>query len=135
MTQADSLKTPSRRALLRAGITTTLLLVPPLAHAAPAGFDQWREGFRSRALAKGVSEATWNRAMARVEPDMSVFKEIRNQPEFNEQVWEYIDRRVSDRRIINGKLGLKPSEARLARLEQDVGGERGARPERGGGEA
>src|SRR5690348_7356689 len=125
MTQADSLKTPSHRALLRAGITTTLLLVPPLAHAAPAGFDQWREGFRSRALAKGISEATWNRAMARVEPDMSVFKQIRNQPEFNEQVWQYINRRVSDWRIINGKIALKNNEALFARIEKDFGVERG----------
>ena len=57
MMQADSLKTPSRRALLRAGIGATALVLPPPAHAAPAGFDQWRDGFRSRALAKGISEA------------------------------------------------------------------------------
>ena len=125
MMQADSLKTPSRRALLRAGIGATALVLPPPAHAAPAGFDQWRDGFRSRALAKGISEATWNRAMARVEPDMSVFKEIRNQPEFNEQVWQYINRRVSDWRIINGKIALKANEALFARIERDFGVERG----------
>ena len=125
MKQTDSLKTPSRRALLRAGFGATALLVPPLAQAAPAGFDQWRDGFRSRALARGISEATWNRAMARVEPDMSVFKEIRNQPEFNEQVWQYINRRVSDWRIINGKIALKANEALFARIEKDFGVERG----------
>ena len=71
--------------------------------AAPPGFDQWRDDFRARALAKGISDATWTRVMGRIEPDMSVFKQMRNQPEFNEQIWQYINRRVSDWRIIAGK--------------------------------
>ena len=33
-------------------------------------------GFRAHALAKGISEATWTRVMGRIEPDMSVFKEM-----------------------------------------------------------
>ena len=76
-------------------------------------------------MAKGISAATWQRAMARVEPDMSVFKQMRNQPEFHEQVWQYINRRVSDWRIINGKIALKNNEALLARVERDFGVERG----------
>ncbi len=126
MKQADSFTSPTRRAMLRAGLGAAALAVQPLvARAAPPGFDQWRDGFRARALAKGISEATWNRAMARVEPDMSVFKEIRNQPEFNEQTWQYINRRVSDWRIINGKEALKKNEALFARIEKDFGVERG----------
>jgi len=131
MKQADSLSRPTRRALLRAGLrlglgATTLLYQPLAAHAAvPAGFEQWRNGFRSRALAKGISEATWNRAMARVEPDMTVFGEIRSQPEFTEETWQYINRRVSDWRIINGKIALKKNEALFARIERDFGVERG----------
>ena len=80
MTQPDS---PTRRTLLRSGLGAAALLVPALpAAAAPAEFDAWRDGFRGRALAKGISQATWNRVMARLEPDMTVFKEMRNQPEF-----------------------------------------------------
>jgi len=130
MKLADSLKNPSRRALLRAGLRTGLgaaaLASGPLtARAAPASFDKWREHFRARALAKGVSEATWNRAMAHVEPDMSVFKEMGNQPEFTEEIWQYINRRVSDWRIIHGKIALKKHEALFARIEKDFGVERG----------
>jgi membrane-bound lytic murein transglycosylase B len=102
-----------------------MLARPLAARAAPPGFDAWRDGLRARALAKGISEATWTRAMAHVEPDMSVFKEIRNQPEFNEQIWQYINRRVSDWRIINGKEALKKHEALFARIEKDFGVERG----------
>ena len=126
MKPADSPVTLNRRTFLRAGLGATALLAPTLAaRAAPAGFDQWRDGFRARALAKGISEATWNRAMGRVEPDMSVFKQIRSQPEFTEQTWQYINRRVSDWRIINGKIALKNNEALFARIEKDFGVERG----------
>jgi lytic murein transglycosylase len=123
MKQLDSL---TRRSLLRAGLGAAALLAPFAARAAaPPGFDAWRDGFRSRALAKGISEATWTRVMGHLEPDMSVFKELRNQPEFNEQLWQYINRRVSDWRIIAGKEALRQNVAVFARIEKDFGVERG----------
>jgi len=128
MKQPDSLKTLTRRALLRsAGFGAGALLARPLAAlaAAPPGFDRWRDNFRSRALAKGISEATWTRAMGHVEPDMSVFKQMGDQPEFSEEIWQYINRRVSDWRIIAGKEALRKNEALFARIEKDFGVERG----------
>src|ERR1700738_2306264 len=126
MKPPDSLDTPTRRALLRTGISAVALLTQPIAFAAAApGFDQWRDGFRARALAKGISDATWARVMGRIEPDMSVFRELRNQPEFNEQIWQYINRRVSDWRIIAGKEALRKNEALFARIEREYGVERG----------
>src|SRR4051812_33879686 len=105
MTLSDSLQLPTRRTLLRSGLAGSILLAKPFAAlaAAPPGFDQWRDVFRARALAKGITEPTWTRVMGRIEPDMSVFKQMRNQPEFNEQIWQYVNRRVSDWRIIAGK--------------------------------
>jgi membrane-bound lytic murein transglycosylase B len=124
MTQPDSL---NRRTLLRSGLGAAVMLLQPAVAraAAPPGFDQWRDNFHQHARAKGISEATWNRAMGHVEPDMTVFKEIRNQPEFNEQIWQYINRRVSDWRIIAGKEALKKNEVVFARIEKDFGVERG----------
>src|ERR1700693_4910285 len=109
MKQPDSLNNPTRRGVLQSTLGITALLALPLAAraAAPPGFDQWRDNFRARALAKGISEGTWMRCMGHVEPDMSVFKQMRSQPEFNEQIWQYINRRVSDWRIIAGKEALK----------------------------
>src|SRR5215510_7877891 len=104
MNQPDSSAAPTRRTLLQSAVGAAALLASPALAAAPPGFEEWREGFRARAMTKGISAATWQRAMARVEPDMTVFKQIRNQPEFHEQVWQYINRRVSDWRIINGKI-------------------------------
>src|ERR1700729_3203573 len=120
MKQPDSLKTPTRRALLRSGLGAGALLASPAAAfaATPPGFDQWRDRFRAHALAKGVSEATWARVMGRIEPDMSVFKELRSQPEFSEELWQYINRRVSDWRIVNGREALRKNEALFARIGQ-----------------
>ena len=123
MTQHDSF---NRRTLLRLSAAAAALAAQPFtAFAAPPGFDAWRDGLRERAMAKGISAATWNRVMAHLEPDMSVFKELRNQPEFKEQLWQYINRRVSDWRIINGKIALKDNAALFARIEKDFGVERG----------
>src|SRR6201993_25631 len=126
MNQTDSRKSLTRRRLLQSGLGGALLACPVAAlAAAPAGFDQWRDGFRARALAKGISDATYTRVMGRIEPDMTVFKQMQKQPEFNEQIWQYINRRVSDWRIIAGKEALKKNEALFARLERDFGVERG----------
>jgi peptidoglycan lytic transglycosylase B len=126
MKQFDSLKSPARRAFLQGSIAAGSLLAGPLgALAAPAGFDQWRDNFRARALAKGISAATWTRVMGHIEPDMSVFRQMQKQPEFNEQIWQYVNRRVSDWRIINGREALKKNEALFARIEKDFGVERG----------
>src|ERR1017187_9497464 len=136
MKQPDSLKTPTRRALLRFGLGAGTLLASPAAAfaTAPPGFDQWRDGFRARALAKGISDATYTRVMGRIEPDMTVFKQMQHQPEFNEQIWQYINRRVSDWRIIAGKEALRKNEAVFVRIEHDFGVERGTLRALGGGE-
>jgi membrane-bound lytic murein transglycosylase B len=127
MRASDSCTSLTRRAFLRSsvGAATSLSSVLPALAASPPGFDAWREAFHARASAKGISEATWNRAMARAEPDMSVFEQFGSQPEFTEQTWQYINRRVSDWRIIHGKQALKKNEALFARIERDFGVERG----------
>ena len=127
MTAFDSSAVISRRSLLQAGLAASAIAAMPgvTFAAATAGFEQWRDGFRSRAAAKGVSEATYTRVMGRVEPDMSVFRQMQKQPEFNEQLWQYINRRASDWRISAGKVALQKNEALFGRIEQDFGVERG----------
>jgi len=95
------------------------------ARAAPAGFDEWRDRFRARAVARGVSEQTYIRVMGKIEPDMRVFAQIRAQPEFSEQLWQYVNRRVSDWRLAAGKETLKQYSALFDRIEKDFGVERG----------
>jgi len=114
----------TRRSLLF-GVGTLALASTSASAAAPAGFDAWRDSFRAKALAKGVSNATYSRVMGRIEPDMSVFAQMGNQPEFKEELWQYINRRVSDWRIRAGKEALRQHGALFTRIERDFGVERG----------
>jgi membrane-bound lytic murein transglycosylase B len=127
MQQPDSLVTPTRRALLRSGFAAGALLAYRSAAmaAAPPSFERWRDGFRAHALAKGVSEATWARVMDHIQPDMTVFAQMKSQPEFTELTWQYINRRVSDWRIVAGQEALRKNEAVFTRIEHDFGVERG----------
>ena len=103
--------------------TAALTLAGP-AFAQSAAFETWVEKFRARALARGVSEATYTRVMTGLKPDTSVYALIDNQDEFNEQLWQYLNRRVSDWRIITGKERAQENAALLDRLEQDYGVDR-----------
>jgi lytic murein transglycosylase len=114
---------PSRRQLLAAaiGVAASAALAPC---AFAASFEQWVAGFRPRAVARGVSDATYTRVMGGIKPDTSVYALVRNQDEFNEVLWQYINRRVSDWRIITGKQRAKEYAGLLERLERDYGVDR-----------
>jgi membrane-bound lytic murein transglycosylase B len=117
----------ARRKLLTAalsGVASLAFGAPAFAQVAAQPFAQWVEAFRPRALAKGVSDATYSRVMNGLKPDTTVFTEIRSQPEFNQQLWQYLNRRVSDWRIQTGQERAKTYAPLLARIEKDFGVER-----------
>src|SRR5262245_66092764 len=103
-----------RRAILVAGLgAIATFLSSGIARAQVSGlsFAQWVERFRPRARARGISEATYARVMGGIRPDTSVYALQRAQPEFQEPMWQYINRRAHDRRIITGKSrGPEPQE-------------------------
>jgi lytic murein transglycosylase len=110
----------SRREFLP--VLTGALALPLHAWAQGARpFPQWVEQFRPRAIARGVSDATYTRVMSTLKPDTSVFAAVRSQPEFNEQLWQYLNRRVSDWRINAGREKLKEHGALLRRIEKEFG--------------
>src|SRR4051794_14455024 len=117
-----------RRHLLKTAVSSAISLAfgrRASAQTAAQPFPQWVESFRGKALAKGITEATYQRVMSGLVPDKTVFAEIRSQPEFNQQLWQYINRRVSDWRIQAGKERLKEFAPLFARIEKDFGVERG----------
>jgi membrane-bound lytic murein transglycosylase B len=63
--------------------------------------------------------------MTTIKPDTSVFELDRKQPEFNEVLWQYLNRRVSDWRITTGKEMAKEHADLFARVENDYGVDRG----------
>src|ERR1700745_634830 len=112
---------PTRRNLL-AGFAgaAVALSAPPTTHA-EIGFDPWVAAFRSKAVARGISEDTYTRVMRDVPPDMTGVNAIRNQPEFNQQLWQYLNRAASDWRIEAGKVKAREYASLLARIERDFG--------------
>ena len=97
---------------------------PPQAQAGGEDFSHWVESFRARAEARGVSDATYTHVMHGLKPDTEVFDLQRDQPEFDEKLWQYLNRRVSDWRIEVGKEKAKEYAALLSRIEQDIGVDR-----------
>ena len=84
-------------------------------------FDQWVAAFQSKALARGITPETYARVMNGLKPDNTGLAAIHEQPEFNEQLWQYLNRRVSDWRIIAGRQKAQEYAALLARIERDYG--------------
>jgi membrane-bound lytic murein transglycosylase B len=62
--------------------------------------------------------------MVGIKPDAAVFELNRSQPEFTEQLWQYLNRRVSDWRIVTGKEKANEHAPLLARIERDYGVDR-----------
>ncbi len=92
--------------------------------AAAAGFSSWVESFRARAISRGISNETYTRVMSNLKPDTSVYALNSSQPEFTEQLWQYVNRRCSEWRVITGKERAKENADLLSRLEHDYGVDR-----------
>lgn len=112
-----------RRALL-VGAASSLIAGAAWAQSSSMPFAVWVERFRARARARGVSDATYTRVMSAIVPDTSVYALDRRQPEFSEELWQYLNRRVSDWRIQTGKQRAKQHAALFARIERDYGVDR-----------
>ncbi|TVQ55162.1 MAG: lytic murein transglycosylase [Rhodobacteraceae bacterium] len=69
----------------------------------PATFAAWREGFRGRARAAGVSDRVFDRAFAGVGVNAEVLRLDAFQPEFVRPIWDYLDSAVSEARIATGR--------------------------------
>ncbi|MEY4870821.1 MAG: hypothetical protein RLZZ563_151 [Pseudomonadota bacterium] len=86
-----------------------------------AGLQDWTLGFRARALAQGISPATFDRAVQGLRYNASVIEKDRNQAEFTKTIWDYLDSAVSDTRVTNGTAALRQHRPLLDRLEATYG--------------
>jgi membrane-bound lytic murein transglycosylase B len=95
-----------------------------------AGFAVWVAGFRTRALAAGITPQTFDAAFrdARFDPafrdarfDPAVLEKDRNQSEFTKTIWDYLDSAVSGAQIENGQAALRANLALLEQIEATYG--------------
>lgn len=94
------------------------------AQTAAQPFKVWVEKFRARARARGISDEVYTRVFAQVTPDTSVYAADKAQPEFQEEVWQYLNRRVSDWRISTGQQKAREYAALFGRIEETFGVDR-----------
>src|ERR1700754_4532182 len=86
--------------------------------AAPAGTcAQFLKDFEPQAVAAGVTAATYERATAGLAPDPRINTLIVAQPEFDTPIWDYLDVRVSAKRIANGQAKLQANDALFSAVE------------------
>ena len=65
-------------------------------------FDQWKSNFKEIALAKDISETTFDKVMSNVKYLPKVIEYDRFQPEFYEDTKTYIGKRTSKQKLIEG---------------------------------
>ncbi len=92
--------------------------------AADAGFQQWIEVFRGRAISQGIDATTFGQAFRGVRYDPDVIKRDRNQSEFTKTIWDYLDSAASDSRVENGKAALVKHRSQLDAIEARYGVEK-----------
>ena len=106
------------------GLLAALAGGPAGAQTSHLSFGDWVGAFRPRVLAKGVSAATYDRVMGATQPDTEVYKFDKAQPEVQEPIWRYLNRRVSDWRINTGRERVKQHAELFGRIEQVYGVDR-----------
>lgn len=88
-----------------------------------AGFRDWLDGFRDRALAAGIAPATLD-ALDGLDFDPAIVEKDRNQSEFTKTIWVYLDSAASEDRVAAGMRALAAHRALFDRIEAAYGVER-----------
>ena len=88
------------------------------------GLEAWIDDFRPRALAAGVSAATFDAALRGVQFDPKVVERDRNQNEFSKTIWDYLDTAVSEDRVALGQKAVERHRDLLERIEAEYGVEK-----------
>lgn len=114
---ASSAQTVTPEPEPRPGVSAAAVVTQPR----PASFAEWREAFRARAMAAGISPATFDRAFAGVSPNPTVLERDAYQPEFTRPIWEYLDSAVSDTRVANGRSQAQSRQSLLNSIQQRYG--------------
>lgn len=109
---------------MRATILALPLVLVASAASAQGSFQSCLSGLRSEAAAKGVSGATFDRAMAGVEPDMKIIEAMNNQPEFKTPIWDYLGTLVDEEKVAEGRAMMRQHASVLAAAEQRFGVDR-----------
>jgi len=79
-------------------------------------FTEWLVGFKGRAIAQGVSQETVDTALKNAKFLERIVALDRKQPEFFEKTYEYLEKRVDEKRIQAAKNLLKENSPLLEKV-------------------
>jgi membrane-bound lytic murein transglycosylase B len=108
------------RALLLAATLFLGLFAAGTAARADA-FDDWLQGLRQDAAAKGISQATLTAALTGMRPMPDVLDKDRNQPEFTMTFAQYLPKVVSEKRVSDGRKLMQQYAPLLKRVAAAYG--------------
>jgi len=94
---------------------SVLCTVP--ARADTTDFAEWLDDVRHEALARGVSQATLDKAFDGIRPIDKVLELDRRQPEFFDTFWNYLDKRINADRVRKGRELLETHKRMFASVE------------------
>lgn len=89
-----------------------------------ANFDRCVAGMWPDAARRGVSQESFQRFTADLQPDLRIMDLMDSQPEFTKAVWDYLDVLVTDARIAKGREVLAKNAATFAAVEKAYGVDR-----------
>ena len=84
-------------------------------------FEDFLVQIRQMATEQGVSKATIDKAFFQLSPRPEALKEDIKQPEFNQNFWSYVNKRVTQTRLNNGYDTLKQNSSLLNKTTQQYG--------------
>ena len=84
-------------------------------------FKSWLADLRAEAREAGISGKTLDEALRDVEPIPRVIRYDRRQPEFTQTFRQYIDRRITESRVKQGRALLKEHRALLKDIHAQYG--------------
>jgi len=86
-----------------------------------AAFHDWLEGVRQEARARGVGQAVLDAALGKVEPIPRVLELDQRQPEFTDTFLNYLDRRVTEEQVAEGRKLMRKHARLLRRVSRQYG--------------
>ena len=84
-------------------------------------FEDFLVQIRQMATEQGVSKATIDKAFFQLSPRPEALKTDTSQPEFNQNFWSYVNKRVTQTRLNNGYDTLKQNSSLLNKTTQQYG--------------
>jgi len=84
-------------------------------------FEDFLVQIRQMATEQGVSKTTIDKAFFQLSPRPEALKEDKDQPEFNQNFWSYVNKRVTQTRLNNGYDTLKQNSSLLNKTTQQYG--------------